>query len=76
MKHPRTDAGRYSKRPATDVEKMCRDFCDDDVEQITAVESPRAIEAEPRGRRSGTYARGETKAEELQKLRAKCSGGE
>ncbi len=73
----RDEPGRYAKRPATEIEKMCREFAKDEYgDPITAVESPNAMTSEPNGKRSGTYAKNETKAEELQRLRARCSGGE
>ncbi len=68
------------KKPGIQVSGLyshkCHDYSKDDSDVITAVESPSAIEAEPRGKRSGVYARAPSKADELVKLRARCSGGD
>jgi len=64
----------YRRKPMAEIEKLLHEYTDDDEDAITAVESPQAIEAEPRGKRSGTYARTLTPAEEMKAARARCSG--
>ncbi len=66
--------GRYSRTRPT-VESIRHDY-DHDPDAITAVESPQAIDADPRGKRSGVYVRRVSQADELKALRVRCSGGE
>jgi len=65
--------GRYSCR-AVEVESIMHNY-EHDPEAITAVESPQAIDADPRGKRSGVYVREPSEAEVVAALRARCSGG-
>lgn len=76
--------GNYHRKPVAELEALVRAFNEgaelppedepDEWDEITATESPVALEKDPRGKRSGVYVRTVTEVDELIALRARCSG--